>query len=249
MRGARRRDAEAIGDLGDRLRRVTREHLDRHPLLEEVAHGCRRVRAQLLRQDDQRHGLEGGWQRGRLDGFHSAGEDQDPPGGPLVLPGSGHDAGLVLGEDDLGSPENPRTMVEEAHGAPLARGREGHLRPDPPAHRPARSKRCEGADRRVGRRVGLCGGRQDLFDVGSWQVGEHLDVRELQPWFGERPGLVDAQHVDACQSLHCGKLLDQHAMACQLECPDRERHRRQQHQSLGHHGGDPGDRSPQGVGR
>ena len=31
--------------------------------------------------------------------------------------------------------------------------------------------------------------------------------------------------------------------------PDGEGHRRQQHQPLGHHCGDPGDRSPQGVGR
>ena len=108
---------------------------------------------------------------------------------------------------------------------------------------------CQGADRRVGRRVGGRGGRQDLLDVASRQVGEDLDVRELQPWFGERPGLVDAQHVDAGQSLHGGQLLDQHPMARQPECPDGEGHRRQQHQSLGHHGGDPGDRSPQGVGR
>ena len=62
------------------------------------------------------------------------------------------------------------------------------------------------------------------------------------------PGLVGAHDVDAGQALDGAELLDEAALAAEADDADGEGDAGQQHEALGDHGDDAGDRAADGVG-
>jgi hypothetical protein len=84
-------------------------------------------------------------------------------------------------------------------------------------------------------RVGSGEVRQDVAHLRFSKVGDREDALAAHPLFGEGPGLVGADHVDAGEPLDGGKLLHQHLLAAEPDHPERECHGRDEHQPLGHH--------------
>ena len=86
------------------------------------------------------------------------------------------------------------------------------------------------------------------FRAGSTR--HELDhLVELHPRFGQRPGLIEAQHVDAGQDLDGGQLLYQAPAPPQPDHPDSERHAGQQHQPFRDHRDDACHRSGDRIGK
>ena len=136
-------------------------------------------------------------------------------------------------EQHIGRADHPVAVVAVGHAAPLGGRLERCCRRGDPAGR---------AVIRLGDRLhaGVGAG------VGGGQRGQHvgdgllprpqfLDVRDPHAVFGQRAGLVGADHVDAGQSLDRGQLLHQALALTEPDDADRERDRRHQHQALGHH--------------
>ena len=74
--------------------------------------------------------------------------------------------------------------------------------------------------------------REHVSDVALVQL---LQIRDPHTVFGQCAGLVGADHVDAGQTLDRGQFVDQTLPPAEPDHADRERDRRHQHQTLGHH--------------
>ena len=145
--------------------------------------------------------------------------------------------GRARGPDHLRRTKDPRAVLAERGRAPLAGGGERHRT----GARPAGWRGERRAQRRGGRVAVLVGreGAERVVDRRSRVEG--LDPVVGDRAFGERPGLVEADDVDAGEALDRGQLLHEHVAAGQRDCRDREREARQQHQALGNHRHDTGD--------
>ena len=89
---------------------------------------------------------------------------------------------------------------------------------------------------RSGGRVAVLVGRERAERVGGRGVRvERFDLVERDRSLGERARLVEAHHVDACETFDRGQLLHEHLAAGERHGRDREREARQQHEALGHH--------------
>ncbi len=83
--------------------------------------------------------------------------------------------------------------------------------------------------------------RQSLIDRGAVGVGDRLDLGERQTALGDRPGLVDAQHVDSSEHLDRRKFLHEASLACEAYHTDGEGNAGEQHEALRHHADQTGD--------
>jgi hypothetical protein len=71
---------------------------------------------------------------------------------------------------------------------------------------------------------------------------EHLDVGDVHRSGGDRPRLVEADHVDTREDLDRRQLLDERSSPSEPDHADRERHARQQDQAFRNHRDDAADR-------
>ena len=198
-----------------------------------------------LLQADQGHGIE---RRRQLvvERRVAAGEQQDPhPRGREALDPAPQR--IPFGQQHVRRAEHPRSVAGEGGAAPLAGGGERHRRGRRPAGVGAHLADGEqaGVRSRLGRREGAEGVQHPA--VGALATGP-LDAGHLQDALGEGAGLVDADDVDAGEHLHGRQLLHEGATPSQPDHADGEGHAGEQHQPLGDHRPDPGDRAAHAAG-
>ena len=205
------------GDRGNGHGRVTRHHLERHPLVRAGTRSCRAgVVAQPL---GQHHGGQRP-QRGRLDGragrlgrSHGvrAAEQQHTAALLLVLADhAGHGAG---GQHVGRAQHQPAFGAAQPHSAPLPARRERHL----VQHLGRLALNAVGD--RVQRLVAPGGtrgiGAQLRAHVGLGHPVQRDHRRQGQAAVGERAGLVHADRVHVGQRLHRVQVLHEHAASRQ----------------------------------
>ena len=209
-------------------------------------------------------------ERGRRRLANPVGQDHEGDGDEPIRSAIGSDRGLGAAEEDhapsrlgvrarlrevgvvvrraqqhVGRAEHPRPPGPEVGAAPLAGGRERDGRGGEP---PVRGVGEALADREEGGvRVGFGGGERRERVAVHTVLAEQLDLVDDQTALGERARLVDAQDVDAREHLDRRQLLHQHATLGQPDDADRERHARQEHETLRHHRDGGGHRTSERV--
>ena len=130
-------------------------------------------------------------------------------------------------------------MIDEGRGRPLAGAGEGDRVEDAPlGGGVGAGHRLEGGIRRLLR------GTERRECTRHVSVGvEHLDIGDGHARLGQRAGLVDAHRVDAREHLDGGKVLHQHLALREAHHRDGHRDAREEHQPLGDHRHDTGDRA------
>ena len=93
--------------------------------------------------------------------------------------------------------------------------------------------------------MGIGGAERPECPSGELAVTEGHQIDLGQPALGERPGLVDADHIDPGQRLDRGQLLHEDPLLRQPQRGHGEGDAGEQDQALGHHGPDGRHRAPE----
>ena len=244
-----RRQARLGCQRADRRRVVARNDAHVHALRAEVVKSLGRVLAQVLLQ---RH--EGGHRptRGQLVVDHG-----------LVRTNQRHDAGPLSGngahplqenrvrrhglvDNELGRTQDPR-LASGPPRAPLAGRGEGNG-PLDTLDSPGPLGSIQVLPDRLGSGIGtVARGAREGTHHRLRVPRNHVDLAHPDATRRQRARLIQAQAIDAGQHLDGRKLLNEDAPACQRRRSDREIHRREQHQALGDHADDGGDRQDEGL--
>ena len=177
------------------------------------------------------------------------GEHERPPAGrgerDDALPERGPGIAGLVTEHHLGGSEHPRPRgaVREGRRAPLPRGgeRDDRVRGDLAPHRVGVGEAPRGG---VGVGRGAVPGQGVLVPVDG---GEDVPVVKGDVACGDGAGLVQADHVDACETLDRRELVDEDLSVRELRRTDGERDRGDEHESERDHRGDRGDRVDHGL--
>ena len=152
--------------------------------------------------------------------------------------------GLV--DNELGSTQDPR-LAPGPPRAPLAGRGEGNG-PLDALEGPGLLGFSQVLPDRLGSGIGAVarGARESTTDY-VLVARDNLDLAHADTTRRQRARLIQAQAIDAGQHLDGRKLLNEDAPACQRRRSDREIHRREQHQALGDHADDGGDRQDESL--
>ena len=244
----RSRQAQARRDRAHGARIVAGDHLHRHVLLGEVAERVGRIGTRDVAQHDDRDRSERSGEPLVVETVRVGEQDHAVALLGLGIDGRQH---VVVArapiEEHVGRAEEPRALALERDPAPLARRRERDRVGHAPARRGVRVALADRAHRGVrGGVVRRERGQGPLGGVGIRPL-ERVEPFDRELPFGERAGLVDAQHVHAREPLDGLQLLHEHPLLREAHDGDRERQRGQQHEALGHHRHGAGHRPGHGL--
>ena len=233
-------ESDPASDGGDRLGMVAADDLDLDPLLLEVRERRRRRLAHAVREDHVGDRNEPGRWASAVERGLGPPEEHDAPSRLGVFTRLPQICVVAPrgSEQNVGRPEDPGSLRAELHAAPLPGRRERDRSRREPAGGMVGEALADRAEGGVRVRVG---GRQRGERLPVRPVpAEELDLVDDEPALGERSGLVDAQHVHARERLDGRQLLHQHPPPCEPNHAHRERHARQQNETLGDHRDGPG---------
>ncbi len=141
---------------------------------------------------------------------------------------------------DFRCAQHPGTTTGERDSAPFAFGGERDGIDDRPVGGVG-VLGCDGSHGCIRCGVGSGNGGESCRHVDAAVV--NLDIEDAQLTLGERSRFVETDGVDSGEALHRRKLLHQHLSPAKSDHGDGERHGREEHQPLRHHGHQTGHRA------